>query len=363
MDILLLTVPAQHASENPSVELNIKHLKQWISKLPVMNVIETVEHLQKAIESFNELQVSDSDRLKLLEVYREAFDEILFFYDNARLHQLSIPAIQKKSLSDDIMWLYLGLASGYKTLVRNGFDAGHNPKRDTSLLLATYRAMELIVHALLYAYRAHETPPPLAYLEINQLYFFAEYHQVLETRIKAVSRDSVAPTIELLFKQFLMIAVADPYRIDGHEIHELYMLLEPFASHCVLSADMKREPGRGRFVFDLMEDATCCFYEEGNEVTATPYSRYLDLAPALKAIEIRLNDHKPTNSDFIQEQETRLLKLFAKHFDHQTGRQKERNLANRDVKMALGLSAVSYFLTDSDRLKSALTKKLRYMVG
>jgi len=363
MDILLLTASPQHAAENPSVELNTKRLKQWIAKLPVMNVIETVKLLQQSIEPFNELQVSDADRLKLLEIYREAFDEILFFYDNARLHQLPIPAAQRKSLSDDIMWLYLGLASGYKTLVRNGFEAEHSPKRDSDLLLATYRAMELIVHALLYAYRAHETPPPLAYLEVNQLYSFAEYHQAQDAKIKAVSRESVAPTIDRLYKQFLMITVADPYKIDGHEIHELYMLLEPFSAHCALSSEMKSEAAAGKFVIDLMEDSAPYFCESVSEMPILPTSRTLDLTPALNAMESRLREMSSDETDFIQDQETRFLTLFTKHFNQRKDRKNERIATNRDVKLALGLTTVSYFLNDTQRLQNTATKNIEIHGG
>ena len=39
-----------------------------------MNVTETVKLLQNAIEPFNELQLADEERIRLLEIYREELE-------------------------------------------------------------------------------------------------------------------------------------------------------------------------------------------------------------------------------------------------------------------------------------------------
>ena len=60
---------------NPAVILNPRQLKSWIGQLPVNDIIKTVKRLHTAIEQCNELQIDVDKRLKLLEIYREAFDK------------------------------------------------------------------------------------------------------------------------------------------------------------------------------------------------------------------------------------------------------------------------------------------------
>lgn len=71
MDMLLLTIPDQHEDSNPTVLLDEKLLRKWLSELPMMNVVQTVEMVQRAILPFNELKVESQLRLKLLEYYRK----------------------------------------------------------------------------------------------------------------------------------------------------------------------------------------------------------------------------------------------------------------------------------------------------
>ena len=103
MDILLLSTPAQHKAKNPAVETDPKNLKKWIDKLPTTNVVETVKELISAIEGFNAVQLSDHDRIMLLEIYTQAFESILYNYDNMRIRQLKISLSEQRNLAEDIM--------------------------------------------------------------------------------------------------------------------------------------------------------------------------------------------------------------------------------------------------------------------
>lgn len=351
--MLLLTTPAQHAADNPAVELNPKRLKKWAAQLPVTNVIETVQLLHHSIQPFNELRLDNADRLKLLEIYHQAFEDILFFYDDLRIRQLPIPAAQRKTLAEDIMWLYLELATGYKIIVKNAQEQGRKPKRDSVLLLAMYRAMELVIHALLYTYRAQQSAPPLSYLEIHQIYLLAEEGKVLTTKVRSVKSETGGATIDKLYKQFLLLTVANPYKLNGGEIYEFFILLEHFLQHCELEKSVTCKKGQKTFFLDLMDDAPPKSCEFAADMVSSEFTRILDVSGVVGAIKSKM-EHSPVNDNGLFGEEEHLLKILAKQLESQHGSLGVSAQANKKVKVALGYQAVCHFLKDEARLRDAL---------
>jgi len=349
VDILLLTTPAQHEAENPDVLRNVAQLKQWVAQLPVMDVVETVRLLHNAIQPFNELRLADGERLKLLEVYRQALENILFTYDECRLRLLPLPVQGRNDLAEDIMWLYLDLANGYKMLVLNSHEQGLSPADDSLTLRAVYRSMELIVHALVYARRAQKPIPPLARLELNQLYGLAEAHGVLDAQVRAVRRETTMPTIDRVFKQYWVLEVAGGDRWNGGELLELFVLLEAFAGYSQMSAEPPTQCGSGIYALDLFADgpATPC---EQSDTLQEP--RFLDITPLVKTITVWLDRQADRRNEFVA-QESRLLRMLIEPLEGGGGRRFMRKMQNRAVKVALGMNAVHYFFGDSQRLASA----------
>ena len=347
--MLLLTTPAQHDADNPDVLRNVGQLKQWVSQLPVMDVLETVRRLHGAIQPFNELRLADAERLKLLEVYRQALEDILFSYDEFRLRLLPLPAQDRNVLAEDIMWLYLDLANGYKMLVLNSHEQGLSPAHDALTLRAVYRAMELIVHALVYAQRAQRPAPPLARLELNQLYRLAETHGVLQTRVRAVRRETTMPTIDRVFKQYWVLAAAGSERWSGVELLELFVSLEAFAADSRLGTERPEGRRNGVYALDLFSDDPAV---PGEQSGALQEPRFLDLNPMARSIAAWLAEQRDQQHEFVA-QESRLLRMFVESQGLAGGRRSLRRPQDRAVKVALGMDAVHYFFGDARRLADA----------
>lgn len=311
--MLLLTTPVQHATANPAVELDPERVRHWIDSLPQKDVLETVQRLHEAIAPLNEVGIDDARRVKLLEVYYAAFDEILYFYDHLRLSMLPISPERQRLLAEDITWLYLELAKGYKIVVKNGYEAGISPKHDAGLLLSMYRAMELIVQGLVYAGRSRQAPPPLAYLEINQIYLLAEEHGVLDARVKAKAGVS---NIEKPYKQLALLAVADPRKLGGdNEAFELFMALEDFAPHSILMKVPQHQAVVGRYCVDLMDDRPPRFCNRTDAPAQTNWIRILDVDLALAAIKSWLAKHQGAGQSMMNAWKVQPLQGFVKQLD------------------------------------------------
>ncbi len=351
MDILLLSTPAQHNANNPAVETNPANLQQWLDALPTTNVVETVKELIRAIEAFNELQLSDHDRIMLLEIYTQAFEKILYNYDNMRIRQLKISLSEQRNLAEDIMWLYLGLANGYKIVVKNGYQNQVNPKRDNSLLHSTYRSMEYIVRALTYAYHAHITPPPLTFLELNQLFHLAEHQNILDMPNKAIYSHQAAATIANLYKQISILTIADPYQFDTHQISELYMYLESFSSVCEISTT-EAEHGDYFYTIDLMEDSYPQIHipKEAGTHKNNPYMRYMDIKPCLDAINSWLQIKPKKKDALLYEEERQLLLAFNNRIDQQWNPLLNKPDNPKKIYVAIGLQGIFQSLRTIENL-------------
>jgi len=324
-------------------------LKRWIAQLPLTSVAETVGKLHAALRSFNQTSLPEGERLKLLEVYRQAFDDILFTYDEFRLKLLPLTAKAREQLATDIMGLYLTLADGYKLLVFSDGEKGRNPVEDSTLLLAAYRAMELMALAAIFARRMRLDAPPGAWLELHRLYWFAERHRAAEINIKAVRRESAVPTIDRLYKQFWLLHVADTQGLNGAEWLELYWLLEGFAAKCRLVPGIAAEGQQAVYQIDLMADAPATPFEAGR-VLQQP--RVLDINPALSAMNAWLAESqaKPKSCDG---HEARLLAMHMERLGAGQGRKVCRVTFERATRVAMGLPTLRYFLEDKVRLLEA----------
>jgi len=347
MNILFLTTPAQHSYNNPSVAMDTKALKQWLSNLPTNNVLETVNQLREAIERFNETQIEATKRIKLLELYKETLDLILYSYDELRLRQLPIPDIQRKSLAEDIMWLYLGLSNGYKTVVLHSHQNQLRPSQDSKVLLAVYRAMELIIHALIYAFRSRHATPPLAYLELNQLYLFAEQDNALTLAVKGVTGHAVTVTIDVLFKQFMLLVAADPATIKSTQLYELHNALEAFTSHSTINNGYNTQKKHYQYSVDLMDDTAPQLANHANAAIPTDTSRTFDISPTLSDIESWLSAHATSAMDYFEEHESYLLTQYLSSVKNTWALADIDLPVNTLVTLIVGVNNIRYWLDET----------------
>lgn len=346
MDFLLLTSPTQHAALDSAVERNPRRLRQWLFDLPIMNVAETVRRLDGRIRPFNEMAMPPDERLKLLEVLHEAFDEILFSYDDLRLSMLPVSPEERRALAQDIMWLYLQLAAGYKIIVRQHFDAGGKGVRDAALLTAVFRAMELLAHALLYAFRAHETPPPLTWLEFHQLFRYARFRNLHRQRLRQIRGYAAVPTVERLYVQTLLLGIADPYHMSGQAVFENYLLLDSVCEAARLGPLEDSPADRPVYRFVCDEDAPpqpCALagaFPEGAE------GGTLDVSGVVARLQ-RMAEES-------QGHDALLMKDLAARLGRPRERREARQAADRTIHLAAGLDSIRHFLERPERIASAL---------
>ena len=310
MDLLLLTVPAQHGASNPAVITDPRRLRQWLEGLPLDAAAEMVPRVSAALVQLNELQLADSTRLKLLEQYRQLLDGILFSCDDMGLDAMGLDAATRRHLVEDILWLFQSLANGYKIVVRNRFDKGALVARDGSMLFAACRALEVLSLTLLYACRAHVPPPPMTFLEINQLYALGESHAALAASVRVEGGERC---LGGLFRQYALFAVSQQMHWEGTDLLHLYTFLERFAEVCEIHPESSHEHCEGAYRIDLGEDQAPVPGAWQSTPTGRPSRRLLDVWPVVNALGTWLAAQDDDADTFTREAEMGFVERLVTH--------------------------------------------------
>ena len=351
MKNIRLTTPVQRDDENPSVELDQATLEQWLDELSVSDTVETVRQLDEAVSAFNEVKVSASKRLKLLEVYFKAFQRLLQGCDEMRIAQLNISANQKKQLSNDLMWLYIKLSHGYKIIVKNDTERPQSSKQPQYLLLVTFRALELTVVSLIYAYRFGLDAPPLTYLELHQLYAFAEHSELLDKPVKAVSGYPKTPTIASFYTLALVFVSIDPRQYESYTLEVLFLALQPFSFNCSITRTF--EPNEESYILkiNLNENQPSTMIANNELSSVSEWTRYLDVESLIAEINSWLDDNKDNKNTLLIEEELELfpavitrLKVLRNKESVLATENNHEHTPDKSIKIIVGLSPLESLL-------------------
>ncbi len=344
MDVLLLTVPPLDSFDNPLVERNPRAIAKWLDQLPLLNPAETIMQLLNALRPLNRQALAEKDRLRLLELYREAVNAVFNAFTLRALRQVPLPAARREQIKQALTQLCIELADGYKSLLLPAYQQGRSPAQEPSLLLAAYCAMQQLIHALLHCFRIYEPVPPRVYLEIHQLYAWVEESGVCEQPIR-LGRETV--TLGALYRRALLLCCAEPARLSEDEVLRVYAHLLQYEAHSRIVVGRCTPPHDGQFAFDLYADAPprpCARY---NSEGHSSQPRLLDARDVATAVRAHMQDENETAAD----EERRLLRMLLPHLESTPERIAPRQNKQQSALVATGIAAIYYYLSDPRRLK------------
>lgn len=311
MKNIRLTTPEQIENGDTAVELDPNNLENWLNSLLNSDIIETVTSLDKTLSAFNSVKIPAIKRKKLLEIYFATFQKLLHSYDEMRIAQLNIPTKQKHQLRNDIVWLYIKLSHGYKIIVKDELESNNSPLKQQDLLLTTFRAIELTVISLLYAYRYGLDAPPLVFLELHQLYTFAEFKKITKKSVKAAKGYAKTPTISNFYSLAMLFTSIDPTKYEAYTLEVLFLALQSFLFNCQISHSPKPKDDSLIYKINIFEDAAPVIIPNGQLIEAilepSESTIYLDITNFIGEVSSWLESNKNNKNTFLIEDE---LELF-----------------------------------------------------
>jgi hypothetical protein len=358
--LLNLNVPPLSKRVLADVELRPARVAKQVSELPMLNIVETSRRLASMIHINNRIEIIDSVRLELLELYRKPMHDLSVELQKLYLGQ-PIPLTERQNAAaEQDRQFQIEMALGYKRLVLNGTTgvaANNLPPADAALVIQ--RAIRHLAEAIAISYEIYSPYPFGAWQEIHALYCHAERLNVADVQIAdPLNKTLPSTSVGHVYKQALLLDLADPYHLPARLTEKVQHYLDRWANLAVLL------PANNAF------DPTCQFLIDRNadhagvanthETTIEPPERYrlLNTVELARLVHMHLtafnNGERPTadglEDTFFNESISDLLKRLINVWGLHPKRSFRRNRSNQQkMDVAIGINAINYWLNGCTR--------------
>ncbi|MBV8656502.1 MAG: hypothetical protein JO142_01625 [Burkholderiales bacterium] len=282
---IALHVPEPIAGRNLPVETNPKAVKSWLVSLPPANLAETARSIFDALTTLNRVKLDDEARLKLLEHYQVAVD-LLDAPLEAVYTSASLPAKEKaKQAAVLARNLQLELANGYKLVLLDRlatrFSFGNRQIPELiRLLMLTYQKLMWV------CCKSYSAIPAGVWAEVHALFHYAIQHKLIDTP------EGLSPmkTIGGIYKQILLLALADPYRYHPAEHEKIQDLIKNYGAAAQFQPLGNTPNPAGFFLVRLESDVPPAFLGQ------KPFDVQASTAILLDTMEMAKHLHKALQS-------------------------------------------------------------------
>ncbi|RMF17652.1 MAG: GTPase, partial [Gammaproteobacteria bacterium] len=216
---LKLRVPEQRLTSLSFCEATPRALQQWVSALPMANIGETAKQLYHAQTELNQLMIAPAQRFALMELIR---DPVYFVCEELSKHFLNQPVVlpdKPRKIANLCQALQMNLANGYKHMVLDSLAPSYPEKVRRMLATACHRAISDLSRTILRASQLYSPSPTGVWLEIHQLFAFAEHNQLLRYAIEDNQNQFRNPsTIGDAYHRILMLGCAKPNQVRQRDL-------------------------------------------------------------------------------------------------------------------------------------------------
>ena len=285
MDIKL-SVPQYPPVPNLTVETRPKQVREWLDALPLANTQESARKLTDAIATLNSVKLGDEPRLKLVELYRATARLLL-----PALHQQYVdkplPLAEKNQQAAVLTRKLLAeLGNGYKLVLIDLLNRRISFGANKLAPLAIARTIECLSAILDVCYEIYGPTPAGVWSELHQLYGYAAQQNLHDAQIAEDEKTS----INALYKQVLLIALADPYRLLQGQLVEVKAYIARFCQHAQLQPLGKAENTHGLFLVRLDSDKPPKALSHHSGVTDARVDIILNTVPLARVLHQQAQD-------------------------------------------------------------------------
>ena len=321
-------------------------VEEWIAALPLADVGESARLVLHALRDINHSNINDRHRFQILELFRDPTLYIANALQKLYIGQEFPLPPRKRGMNEMERDVLSELAQGYKVVVNNLVD------KDTGLnttLSATsiHRAIRYLGRVLITCYKSYSPAPENTWKEIHHLYYYAELRDLYHVPVNDMENWFAARTnIEDIYKQIILLAMADPYHLAQNETDKIDVVIGIWAPKCRLLDAGDSDNRSGMFGVNLDSD------EQPRPVTAADMVnvddwRILDTS-GLTQIMRSLGESPDSSVRAVPEDaRTAMTKEFLQHLMYSWGitpkRRSHRLPSNSKVVVTLGLSSTHHF--------------------
>jgi len=239
--------------DNPVLlaETRPNKINDFIRELPFSDPFRAAYDLIEELQILNRQKIAFANRVNALEAYRTAAHQVT----QALIPQFSYASLpiskNQKNYADTVVRLWQEMAYGYKWALIDLQNKIININSDKSAALVIHRAIHAIKETVLVHYVTYHTPEKSIWTELHQLYYCALQQNAQALMINESLSDSDESSVDLIYTQVLLLALANPHRLCSQDIIKADAYLSKVAHDAELSALGFVESSVGVFLIEL----------------------------------------------------------------------------------------------------------------
>jgi hypothetical protein len=338
-----LNIPEQTQSTLTFCDPTARQLKAWVEILPMANIGETSRQLYHAIIEFNQLKISDTSRLELMDLVRGPIHFVCEQLNNRYLNQGVVLDEQQRKVANLAQALQTHLAIGYKIIIQHLLAQG-NLKQKAPLAKSVHRAIHELMPAVLRSYQLYIQTPAGIWQEVHQLYQIASAFNLQNEAINdPVENTNIS--IQQAYIKTLLLGACQPNQLLQRELSDVFECLGKWATY--LEIDEVADEKSVLVINPEVDSAPQYRYL----IKKTNLSDYLGLN-VLPLVRILHSDHKILSSVNRTTQPAIVPERFnvglLEHLIQSWGGMKQRSFSRTpaagQVSIAVGLTATHFHI-------------------
>lgn len=345
-DTIPFSVPAKQVSAWVA-ETDPKSAQEWISQLPMADISEASREIYQALYTLNRLKISPTNRLKLLELYREPVQTICNGLKSQYSKNVFPLNERKRQLAEFVREMKMEMAHGYKCTIIEAENARFMWGKKELKIQASTNAMRYLGEVLQCSYEVYMGCPPMVWHEIHGIYQFVERMGWLDHH---GADSSVSPiTREYLIN--ILMGLNNPYQLPEHELGKVRQFLEQWAHLAEISTRLSIGNVAGHFLIDLTSDSPPAPFPSDVSLQPADHLRSLNALGVAKKLQDSINRLKrgtPLSSlnlgiESLDSDCLDMLKRMMRNWGLAVRRSRSRFKSRGECFVASGIRAIHYF--------------------
>ncbi len=341
---LSLSVPAALQNSARGLEIRPKQARAWIESLPLTKINESGRQVYEHLVALNRAKLPAEERLALLEVYRPVLTTLLEELEHVFAYTpLPFPDRQREAF--ELARNLAGeCASAYKLFIveKTGKMIAFGTKK--ALPLPIFRAMQYMRQVMMQSYKTYYPVPAGTWQELHRLYAWCEENGLLAETPDAEAKAS----IQDLFVEAVLLALADPYRLMPREAEKVLEILAQHRGLCVLAAARPEGVDPNRiFVVTLDSDRAPRLLANAVKDPGGKTLRALDASAIVARLEQKLAAQQGNREALARSRATHdvadLMVRLTRLWGDPPKRQFRRNPTDSSVALCAGIKGVTHF--------------------
>ena len=352
--MIKLTIPER--SNNPSVTINpsVAQIKATLDALPLANARQSCIQIHDLVHELNRAPLDLNVRNKIMGMILPMIEDLIHSVRSNYLNA-SLPLADKQGQNAQIIQnLQAELSYGYKIIVQDLLEDQLATSTGSILLpQAIYNAMTLLARQLVDAYALYDSEPPHIWLELNQLYLYAEKQQLHDIEMNPLNAKSEPKpaTISNIYRRSVLLSLANPYHLMQGEAIKMFSRLIEWAPHCNIIPLGNNMVPEGKLFVDLNIDAPPLYAPNTSSKIRPKEGRLFEIKTVLNALnnEIRqlaTQTKNAVHSNLAKRMERDMYFRWSESWGIRRERMSHRSPVQIPTQVVCSLTLAHHFLSD-----------------